>query len=88
MKSLLAAACTLSLLLTAAEQAQAGPRDGFTGMMMATAKDKPPPSPTETVRDHRATPGVRDHRWPQGGVRVTSKRRPPQPGPICAGWAC
>ncbi len=52
MKSLLATAGTLSLLLAAAEQAQAGPREGFIGMTTGTAKADPP----RMVRDHRGQP--------------------------------
>ena len=71
MKSLIATACTLSLLL-AADQAQAGPRVGFTGITTGTAKADPPRArpPHCLGRWHcspydpyqRPGPIIRDHR--------------------------
>ena len=62
MKSLLATACTLSLLLAAADQAQAGPREGFTAITAGTAGIKTNRAFYGTkpvVRDHRQNP----QRW-------------------------
>jgi len=68
------------LLLVPIHPADAG-RLGVT--TTTTGTNKPTPSPTGAIRDHRRGTIVRDHRG------VTGRPTPPRDHThICAGWAC
>ena len=73
MKSLLATACTLSLLLAAADQVQAGPRDGFTGMTTATAKANQPLA-IKRQQSYKPVPHCYYHRRPGTCITPTTQK--------------